>query len=460
MLVVVVLCAGPAAAQDHPLPLSEILPRLLGETIILAPTQLADQPNHRAHFRPGADQLEVPGQFNHTLLTLLSTYPIGSPSGGFTYSYDPALGTFTRTSESFGPMFAERALTLGRNKVSVGVGYQHSTYDTFEGRDLRQRDIVFFVRHVDCCGRGGTSEPDDSLLSPAFEGDLVRAELALDLVTDTTVIVVNYGVRDRFDIGVVVPFVRARMHAHVDATIQRLATEAEPELHRFEGPDADRQTFRASGEAGGLGDVVVRSKYLIVPGRGGGIAAALDLRMPTGDETNLLGTGGVQGHLFGIASFTFGPISPHLNAGFTFSTRGALPGTELRDEINTSAGFDLVMSPRATFAFDVVSRVLLDAGRLRETDKVFEFAAAGTGAGGGGGSGGGGGRPVVDTPIRSVTEREFQREPGNLRLFLASAGVRFSPWRSLLFTAGVLFPLTEAGLRDRVTPVIGVDYAF
>jgi hypothetical protein len=43
---------------------------------------------------------------------------------------------------------------------------------------------------------------------------------------------------------------------------------------------------------------------------------------------------------------------------------------------------------------------------------------------------------------------------------MGAAGVRFSPWRTVLISANLLFPLTNAGLRDRVTPVIGVDYVF
>ena len=194
---VLMLAAGVSPARAHAqerLPLAEILPQLLGNTIILQPTNLPDQPNHQAHFKPGLPQLEVPRQFNRTLLTLLSTSPVASPSGGFTYTFDPALGTFTRTSESFGPTFAERALTIGRGRVSVGYGYQHATYDTFEGLNLRQRGSVkFYVPHLDCCSRsGGTvAQGDGSLLTPAFEGDLVRAELALNLSTDSSVFAVN-----------------------------------------------------------------------------------------------------------------------------------------------------------------------------------------------------------------------------------------------------------------------------
>ena len=121
------------------------------------------------------------------------------------------------------------------------------------------------------------------------------------------------------------------------------------------------------------------------------MAAAVDVRVPTGDESNLLGTGGVQTKVFGIGSFTIGKFAPHLNAGYTFSSSGALPDTRLRDEVNVAAGFDWALTPRATLAVDWVGRSLLDAGRMHEADRTFAYVVGGTGAGGGAGGGGGGG---------------------------------------------------------------------
>jgi hypothetical protein len=55
-------------------------------------------------------------------LTLeLGTVPVSPSSGGFTYRLDPTLGTVVRSSESFGPFFAERSLTAGRLHVSTEV---------------------------------------------------------------------------------------------------------------------------------------------------------------------------------------------------------------------------------------------------------------------------------------------------------------------------------------------------
>ena len=47
----------------------------------------------------------------------VATAPLGSPSGGFVYSYDEGVGAPLRRSGTFGPQFVERALTTGRGDV-------------------------------------------------------------------------------------------------------------------------------------------------------------------------------------------------------------------------------------------------------------------------------------------------------------------------------------------------------
>jgi hypothetical protein len=448
------------------LPLSEILPNLFANTIVLAPRSTPEIPSHAAHFKPSPEQLRTPQQFNQQMVTLLSTFPFGSSSSGFTYTYDPTLGTFSRSSDSFGPLFAERALTIGRERGSLGVAYQRSTYDTFEGKNLRQREINFYIQHTDCCGRvqNGVQVGDGSVLNPAFEGDLIQAALALDLTADTVVFSATYGLTDRLDFGVAVPLVAVDIAASIRTRIERVATAANPDLHVFEGDNPDEHTFAMAGDAAGLGDIMVRAKYNFLTRRGGGLAAAMDVRTPTGDETNLLGTGALQTKLYGIASIAFGKLSPHLNAGYTYSTRGALPDVSLNNEWNYTAGFDLAVSPRLTLIADVVGRSIRDQGRLREADRTFDFVQAGPGGtggtGGGGGGGGGGSGPTTPRPVEHTTRREFHLEPGHLNLAVGNTGVRFNPFRKMLVSANLLFALTEAGLRDRVTPVISVDYAF
>jgi hypothetical protein len=51
--------------------------------------------------------------------------------------------------------------------------------------------------------------------------------------------------------------------------------------------------------------------------------------------------------------------------------------------------------------------------------------------------------------------------PGaDLTLLLGSAGVRFNPAANLLISTNFLFPLSDNGLTDSLTWLVGIDYSF
>ena len=100
---------------------------------------------------------------------------------------------------------------------------------------------------------------------------------------------------------------------------------------------------------------------------------------------------------------------------------------------------------------DVVRRSrppLRDAGRMRLAEKIFEFVPGRHGRRRGGGGGGGGGAAAGTRRLRSATQtlrvRELGFSGGDLQLYLGAAGIRFNPWRTLLVTANLLFPMTKA----------------
>jgi hypothetical protein len=64
--------------------------------------------------------------------------------------------------------------------------------------------------------------------------------------------------------------------------------------------------------------------------------------------------------------------------------------------------------------------------------------------------------PITQEPYRQLA---LQAE-SNLSILLGSAGFKFNAATNLLFAGHVLFPINNAGLRDRLTFAIGVDYAF
>src|SRR5262249_26314375 len=155
--------------------------------------------------------------------------------------------------------------------------------------------------HDECCTvtltPGGfvvTNQPNGTRLNTPFEGDLVEAALTLKTTTNTVAAFANYGLTDRWDVGIAVPFVRVSVDAQVRARVVPLDTSNNPTVHAFDqnNPNAPLIVNR-SGRASGLGDVVLRTKYQFLRREGGGLAAALDLRTPTGDKNELLGAGGV-----------------------------------------------------------------------------------------------------------------------------------------------------------------------
>jgi hypothetical protein len=481
--------AVPARAQD--LPLAQVLPDLVLREIVLQRGLIG--PPHQAHFTPLSPNSNEPNNpvvgivqsFNTQMATQFSTFPLGSSSGGMTYVFDESVGTFRRGSASFGPLFAERAVTIGRRKLSAGFNYQHTSYSTFEGQRLDDGTIKFYLRHTDCCHfedpanfAGFTTTPlnGSDRLNPPFKGDVIEAALSLQATTHTTAAFANYGVTDRWDVGLAVPFVRVNLDARVTARILRLVTcpaafnpafprdACAPDTHTFEyGHPDTTQTVQHSGHAAGLGDIVLRTKYHFLRAAGGGLAAAVDLRLPTGDKNNLLGAGGTQGKFLLVVSDERGRFGHHANIGYTVA-RGDVAGTvaglsaaSLPDEINYTGGVEFIASPRVTVTADLVGRTLRGAGRLNLVSKTFEYSEPTLFATGMPGPGCGG---LPGNTCKTASFDELALRPGNLSLLLGTGGVKFNPFGNLLISASVLFPLTNAGLRSRVTTVVGVDYAF
>jgi Putative MetA-pathway of phenol degradation len=362
-------------------------------------------------------------QISQQIGSQVSIFPLGSSSGGFTYKYDPALGSFSRTTQTFGPAFAERAVTAGKGRFSFGMNYRHASYDTLDGKELENGDIKFDLFH-------------QKLSPPSFvEGDVIQASLRMKLTSDTTVFGVNYGITDRLDVGLAVPVVHVALDLTYNATILDFATHTvSPTTHLFAN-GTKTQDSNSSGSASGIGDVVVRGKYRFGP-ESAGLAAGLDLRLPSGDEKNFLGSGSTQTKLFFIGSGVTGKASPHVNVGYTFSSG------DVADEFNYVGGAEFGVAPKVTVIVDLVGRTLRNSLRLNDSSIPHEFQQG------------------PSAPIERTTLPTIALTPGNLTTVLGTAGAKFNPWRNLLVSAHLLFPLNDAGLHSSVTPVIGVEYSF
>ncbi len=420
--------------------LADLIPNLFDRDIFLFETEQFD---HSTHFiDEGARLSEVGNAINQSLVTQLSTFPLASPSGGFTFTYDSTLGTFTRNSESFGSLFAERALTNGKGRWSIGFSYQSAQWDSIDNLDF-DGDLAFQLTHED-------TNRDTTTQDFFFEGDIIQATTLLSLESTTSVLFVNYGVTDNVEVSVAIPYLDVDLSATARLDIERLATGATSPIHSWDGSGRTQEVRSDSASSSGIGDVVLRSKWKFTGGPRGGWAAAIDLRLPTGDERDLLGTGATQAKLFIIGSKEYGTFSPHVNLGYTFSSGGNDFVESFPDELNYTLGFDWAATPRFTLAADLLGRTLFDAVRLVSSDDDFLFCTQ-PGQG-----------PFCTAGATTTVQRPVvDAETGDLNLLLGSLGVRFNPVGNLLISLNGLYSLSDDGLQDNdIIPVVALEYTF
>jgi hypothetical protein len=174
-------------------------------------------------------------------------------------------------------------------------------------------------------------------LTPDFERDLLEEKVGIDVDRNVFATVLEYGLADRIDVGVVVPFVKLDMHTRVFSQILRTATpstDAEEHgntipIHAFDPLGLSDRTTYASAHSRGIGDIVVRGKAHPLKTEEGGISVAVNVSVPTGDR-RLSGParGSSARHLVGAVRA--GRRS--LNGGYTTSG-GSLPSARPRRSI-------------------------------------------------------------------------------------------------------------------------------
>jgi hypothetical protein len=426
--------AAPAAAQEpinvavQVTQLWRIFKDLYGSSglVVNSNVPLPSGATHSSHFNSGFES-EF-SQFGTALTSQIVSLPLPPPASGFTYQFDPGLGVFSRTTTSFGPILSERAETIGARRVSTGFAFQRLSFDSIEGIDLHNVPAVF--------------THDDAFLLGGRE-DVVTTLNAIEAEVSRSAAFISYGVTNRLDVSIALPMVTADLVVTSDATIQRIGT-TNPETHFFRSMDdtiGTRRRFTAFGHASGLGDVTVRLKGTLKKATRQGLALGVDLRLPTGDERNLLGTGAPGVNPFLAWSGNFGALSPHLNGGYLWngeSILGGEPGSgearDLPDLAMYSVGAVIEVHPRVTGAVDFLGRFVIDSPRLRLED------------------------------FRALDNRSLFPNitftSGSINEISAAAGLKINVFGRLLIDLNLLVRLNSEGLRDKISPLVGLEYAF
>jgi hypothetical protein len=392
---------------------------------------LPDGSTHSAHFN-SAFQSNF-RRFDIAIASQLSALPLPSPASGFTYRFDPDTGTFIRSTQSLGPILADRAETIGRGRMLLGYNLQAFSFDSLDDIDLMHVPAVF--THDDAQLGGGRT-------------DVVVTDNALKLSVRQYTGLVTLGVTDRLDVSVAVPIVQTRLEVVSSATIHRFGTTAADAAHFFADPSApggigDHREFAASGTAIGVGDILLRMKGNVVRRRGYGLAAGADLRMPSGNALDLLGSGAWGAKPFLVMSFAYKRVSPHVNLAYQWNGRSVLAGDasraiadDLPDRVLFALGFDSGITDRVSVALDFLSDRVRNSPQL----EIAPFTARGD----------------LGTAVFediTFTSRSYFINNGSVGMKVAFA-------EGLLANFNVRFKVGGDGLADRVTPLLGIEYTF
>ena len=350
--------------------------------------------------------------FNEAFGTQVAQLPLATPASGFIFTLDKPRGVYVASQESFGPLLAERAETIGKHHLYLAFTYQRFNFSRIDGNSMDNLPILFFF-----------PAPDTATV-------VTSTTNRLDTTVDQFVAFGTYGLTDRIDISVAVPFERISMGLRSSGTEYSTTTDATSSF-----------TESIVGAARGVGDVVVSAKATALRREKFGIAVGTELRFPSGDEENFLGSGA-----FGVKPYVVlsrrGRVAPHLNLIYQWNGNSLLARDQngehhLPAYFGYAIGADVGVKKRLTVLAELLSQHFFEAPQI-STPKTLT--------------------PKVNNspmPFPSVLPVGGGYDVHNLGL-----GLKLNPTRNLLVSANVLISLDEGGVRAKAVPLVGLSYSF
>ena len=260
----------------------------------------------------------------------------------------------------------------------------------------------------------------------------MRTSLDVDVLA--TIAFATYGVTDRIDVSVAVPYVSNSIDGHSFGQIVPFGPNP---AHYFGGTAAApilSATTDVSGSASGIGDVALRAKVNLSPGGSkarAGFALLGDVRLPTGNEDDFLGSGSTSARILGISRLVM-ETSRHTR------TQGSRSGA--------------VKTSRTRFSPRRGSTSCSFHGRRSRSTSSPEWQL---------------GDQSFPLPGPTQITIPFTRTiyPSNIPdrrddLLNASIGAKLSTKKGLTFIVNALLPLNRGGLRASTLWTTGLEYGF
>ena len=348
-----------------------------------------------------------------TVATQLSQLPIATAVSGAGLMFNPQLGVFEASKDN-GPILTQRGDTIGRHKLFVSFTYQRFSFNAVDGIDLKNLQIV-------------------NQLTAGAATYFSQNALRVDFRVDQFVGVATFGITKNVDVSLIVPF--------SEVTLKSQRTSGT--LYTISGATSTTTPLSANyfaGSATGLGDVTANVKANIYKSSSEktSIAVGAQLRFPTGDAFNYLGTGAYGFKPYVVLSHR-GKVTPNFSLAYQLNGVSALnvdPATgnslNLPASFMYSGGVDIQVAKRLSVATELLGQIVIGGPRL-----FSSTVSAG-----------------------SVNLTSVSRGTGSYAMNNAGFGFKLNPLKGLLVSGSALVSLDYAGLRAKVVPLVGVAYRF
>jgi hypothetical protein len=172
------------------------------------------------------------------------------------------------------------------------------------------------------------------------------------------------------------------------------------------------------------------------------VAAGFDMRFPSGDALNYLGSGAYGYNLHGLFEYRW-KVSPHFKVGYQWNGKSVLVqgasghSSSLPGGLQYDAGADYSVMRQVTLAVDVLGSQFVNSPTLIQNPITLTPTPS----------------SVAPASLPSVLTNSTTYTTSNL-----SAGVKYHASRHWTLYGNVLFSLNNAGLRSDPVPLGGISY--
>jgi hypothetical protein len=370
---------------------------------------------------------QVAESLNIAIATQVSQLPLATASAGTVEVYKAGV---PETFNNLGPILTDRASTIGKHRFFLGFTASQFVFTDIDGKSLGALPFTY-VRP--------TTNSSGQVTSNTYTNETTEANLKVDQVVG----VATFGITDRIDVSAIVPW---EYVSFGDTTAKSINYTTDPNNNILFQTAPANSYF--PGTSYGVGDITFNLKRSMWSGEHATVAAEFNLRTPTGDDENLLGSGAWGLNPYVVYSYLW-KVSPHAKIGYQWNTKSELnnptlqPGgnLDLPGGLQYDLGADWAVQRHLTIAGDLLGNQFLNTPKIVvPTTPTVTLAQSGSSTG---------------VKLFTTTTENSSYTLNNL-----SAGLKIALVRDLIISGNVLNQLNNNGLRSRPTPLVGISYKF